>query len=61
LEQAISPDLNTSRQALVISEPQFRWDTSQDAAAHHLFADGIRNFAQDHSKMLDLINAPNER
>lgn len=57
LLQALSPDRSASRQALPMSETLFRWDTSQDAAAHHLLADGIRKFDQDNSKMLNLVSA----
>ncbi|MEN8919588.1 MAG: transaldolase family protein [Octadecabacter sp.] len=58
LQLSLSPGSNPAEQALPVSETQFRWDTSQDAAAHHLLADGIRKFDQDHAKMVALVSAP---
>jgi transaldolase len=60
LKQALSQAPHVTKPVMPMSETQFRWDTSQDAAAHHLLADGIRKFDHDHSRLLNLIGARKE-
>ena len=41
----------------VLTEPQFRWDHSQDAMAVEKLAEGIRNFAIDQDKLEVMLKA----
>ncbi len=55
LPRALSPEGAAQVDAIAMAEPRFRWDTNQDACAHHLLADGIRKFDADFAKMSALL------
>jgi transaldolase len=47
----------TKAQPVSLTEPQFRWDHSQDAMAVEKLAEGIRNFAIDQDKLEVMLKA----
>lgn len=57
VERKLSPSTEGFHQPAPLSEPEFRWEHSQDAMAVDKLAEGIRQFAVDQQSLEDLLAA----
>jgi transaldolase len=55
LDHALDPDEVAPRGALDMDEATFRWMLNDDAIATEKLAEGIRNFAADHGKLVAFV------
>lgn len=55
VERQLLPSKFTPEAAVEMTEQRFRWEMNEDAMATELLASGIRAFAQDLTKLRDLV------
>ena len=57
MPRALSAETATGSTTDIMDEAKFRWDMNADAMATEKLAEGIRNFHNDHVKLIEIISA----